>query len=457
MAITLRPRQVKAVEDIQRAYRSGFKAPILVMPTGGGKTATASVIMQMALARGRRVWFLAHLDEILKATAAKLRAEGIPYGWIAADMPGDRKQAVQVVSVFTLVNRLDRYDPPDFLIVDEAHLAVANSYQVIFEWAKAGPKFWRPGGAHLLHLTATPQRLDGRGMGEVADILIPTCSTQDLIDEQLLAPIRYFEPTVLGPDGKPAIVGDPLSHYRKHADGRPAIAFCVSNKEADEQAEAFRAAGYRTMAISGDSDPGLRDAAVEGIMSGAIDVVFNCKLWVAGVDVPAVSCIIDLSPTESVTRYLQGLGRGLRTHPGKEDLIYLDCVGNKSRHGDPTAARLWSLQGAAQGSGRVASEVPAKNCPKCFSTVHAAATHCHCGHEFEAKPRVVQKIDGELRESQLRAQEAARLEARQAQGRAKSEQELIEFARKTGKKRPELWARHVIRAHMEKERRNATR
>ena len=124
MAITLRPRQVKAVEDIQRAYRAGFKAPILVMPTGGGKTATASVIMQMAIARGKRVWFLAHLDEILKATAAKLRAEGIPYGWIAADMPGDRKQAVQVVSVFTLVNRLDRYDPPDFLIVDEAHLAV---------------------------------------------------------------------------------------------------------------------------------------------------------------------------------------------------------------------------------------------------------------------------------------------------------------------------------------------
>lgn len=455
MAITLRPRQVKAVADIQAAYRAGFKAPILVAATGFGKTATSTHLIRMALARGKRVWFLAHLDEILKATAEKLRAEGIPFGWIAADMPGDRHQAVQVVSVFTLVNRLDRYDPPDFIIVDEAHLAVANSYQEVFRWAKAGPKFWRPGGAHLLHLTATPQRLDGRGMGEVADILIPTCSTQDLIDEQLLAPIRYFEPTATGPDGKPVIVGDPLSHYRKHADGRPAIAFCVSNKEAEEQAELFRRAGYRTMAISGDSDPGLRDAAVSGIMSGAIDVVFNCKLWVAGVDVPAVSCIIDLSPTESVTRYLQGLGRGLRTHPGKQDLIYLDCVGNKARHGDPTAARLWSLQGAAQGSGRVASEVPAKTCPKCFSTVHAAATHCHCGHEFEAKPRVVQRIDGELREAELRAKEQAQREARQAQGRAKTLEELIEYGRKTGKKRPELWARFVLRSRIEKQRRTA--
>jgi hypothetical protein len=94
-------------------------------------------------------------------------------------------------------------------------------------------------------------------------------------------------------------------------------------------------------------------------------------------------------------------------------------------------------------------------CPKCFSTVHAAATHCHCGHEFEAKPRVVQKIDGELREAELRAKEQAQREARQAQGRAKSLAELIEFARKTGKKRPELWARHVMAARLAKERRTA--
>jgi superfamily II DNA or RNA helicase len=447
--VILRPRQQKAVEDIQAAYRAGFKAPILVMPTGGGKTATASVIIRMAIARGKRVWFLAHLDEILGATARKLQAEGIPYGWIAAGRAGDRKRPVQVVSVMTLARRLDRYQPPDFLIVDEAHLAVANTYQVIFEWAGAGPKHWRKGGAHLLHLTATPQRLDGRGMGEVADVLVPTCSTADLIDEGLLAPIRYFEPE-RGADGKPAIVGDPVSHYLAHARGRPAVAFCTSNKHADDMADAFRAAGLRTLAISGDSDPVLRDQALAGIQSGQLDVVTNCKLWVAGVDAPAIACVIDLAPTDSLVRYLQGLGRGLRTHPGKSDLVYLDCVGNRARHGDPTAARLWTLEGADKGSGRVASEVPTKTCPRCYSTVHAAATACHCGHVFApGAGRVVAQVDGELREVTGTAPEP--VTTRQEHGRAQTLEDLIALGRRRGHKRPELWARHVYRARLAKD------
>jgi superfamily II DNA or RNA helicase len=455
--MSLRPRQIKAVADVTAAYRAGFKAPILIAPTGFGKTHTSADIIRRALARGRRVWFLAHLDEILSATARKLQSEGIPYGWIAAGRAGDRKQPVQVVSVFTLARRLNRYEPPDFLIVDEAHLAVANTYQVIFEWAGAGPQHWRKGGAHLLHLTATPQRLDGRGMGEVADVLVPTCSTGDLIGEGLLAPIRYFEPTTTGPDGKPAIVGEPLEHYRKHAHGRPAIAFCTSNEHARENAELFSRAGYRTVAISGDSDPGLRDAAMLGIQTGQLDLVFNCKLWVAGVDVPAVSCILDLSPTESLVRYLQGLGRGLRTHPGKDDLIYLDCVGNRTRHGDPAAGRLWTLEGADKGSGRVESEVPAKTCPKCFSTVHAAATHCHCGHQFmPGAGRVVQQIDGELRE--VAAGEAPPpAQQRQEQGRTKTLEDLIALGRKRGHKRPELWARHVYQARLAKEAQSGAR
>ena len=451
--MNLRPRQTKAVDDVTAAYRAGFKAPILIAPTGFGKTHTSATIIRRALAKGKRVWFLAHLDEILGATARKLQAEGIPYGWIAAGRAGNRKLAVQVVSVFTLARRLDRYDPPDFLIVDEAHLAVANTYQEVFKWAKAGPRYHEPGGAFLLHLTATPQRLDGRGMGEVADVLVPTCSTGDLIDEGLLAPIRYFEPTTRDKDGKPAIVGDPLGHYRKHAHGRPAIGFCTSNEHAEENAELFRQAGYRTMAISGDSDPVLRDQALEGIQSGQLDLVFNCKLWVAGVDVPAVSCIIDLAPTDSLVRYLQGLGRGLRTHPGKDDLVYLDCVGNRERHGDPVAQRLWTLAGSDQGSGKVASEVPTKTCPKCFSTVHAAATNCSCGHVFVVQGRQVKQIDGDLRE--VSGDAPAPVRQSEGQWRAKTLEDLVALGRKRGMKRPEAWARFVFMARQQKELRNA--
>lgn len=447
--MSLRPRQIKAVDDVSTAYRLGFKAPILRASTGFGKTHTSATIIRRALAKGKRVWFLAHLDSILNATARKLQVEKIPYGWIAANLPGDRRQPVQIASVLTLVRRLDRYEPPDFIIVDEAHLAVADSYQEIFKWAKAGPKYWQKGGAHLLHLTATPQRLDGRGMGEIADTIIDTCSTQELINEGLLVPVRYFEPTVQGSDGKPALVGDPLSHYRKHAHGRPGVGFCVSNIEAQRNADLFRSAGYRTMAINGDSDPATRDAAERSLQAGTVDLVFNCKLWVAGVDVPAISCIIDMRPTDSLVTYLQGLGRGLRTDDGKTDLIYLDCVGNKQRHGNPTAERVWTLASAAQGSGKLKSEVSTKTCPKCFATLASISSTCMCGHIFTPTPRKIEKIDGDLVESQA-AEQAKKME-RMAQGRAQTEAELVELGRRRGYARPELWARAVYRARIAKE------
>lgn len=448
--MSLRPRQIQAIDDIVNAYRKGFKAPILRAPTGFGKTHTAATIIKRALAKGKKVWFLAHLDSILNATARKLQAEGIPYGWIAANMPGDRNQSVQIASVLTLVRRLDRYEPPGLILVDESHLAVADSYQEIFKWAKAGPKYWQKGGAHLLHMTGTPQRLDGRGMGEVADTIIDTCSTQELIDESLLVPIRYFEPIAIGEDGKPALVGDPLSHYKKHADGRAGVGFCVSNLEAEKYAQIFRDAGYKTLAINGDSDPGMRDFAERSLQSGEIDLVFNCKLWVAGVDVPAISCILDMRPTDSLVNYLQGLGRGLRTNEGKEDLVYLDCVGNKQKHGDPTAARVWTLASAAQGSGQLKSEVPVKSCPKCFATLPSIVTTCSCGHVFEIKTRKIQKIDGELVESVADAIKAKNA-VRQEQGRAQTFEDLVKIGRARGMKRPELWSKFVLRAHAAKE------
>jgi DNA repair protein RadD len=466
--MSLRPRQIQAVDDVSAAYRAGYKAPVLIAPTGFGKTHISATIIRRALAKNKRVWFLAHLKEILQATSAKLSTEGIPHAWIAAGNLSDRRQAVQVCMVQTLVRRLDRYAPPDLLIVDEAHLAVANTYQQIFEWAKAGPKHWQPGGAHLLHLTATPQRLDGRGLAEIADVLIPTCSTQDLIDEGLLAPIRYYAPKSEDLSGiksrggdfaqdelarimdKPKITGSAVAEYRKVAHGRPAVAFCVSIEHAQHVAEEFRAAGYRAVAISGESDPTERDAALTGPAGGRLDVVCNCALWVAGVDAPAVACIIMLAPTQSLTKYLQSIGRGLRTHPGKDCCVVLDHAGNLGRHGPPAAVREWTLEATEKKKGAKKSETPVKSCPSCFAVVHSAATDCGCGHHFVTEGRKLEEVEGELQAVDLTA---ARVEQRREQGRAQTEADLVALGRARGMKRPELWARHVVRARMAKEQR----
>ena len=458
MTISLRPRQAKAIEDLRAAYRAGYRSPILYAPTGFGKSATATVMIRSALDRGRSVWFLAHLRELLIDASAKLTQADIPHGWIAAGVDGDRRQRVQVAMIQTLVRRLDRHTPPDLLIVDEAHLAVAKSYQDVFAWASS---------AHRLLLTATPIRLDGRGMGEVADTIIPTCSTGDLIAEGLLSPIRYFAPSKPDLSGvrstggdyaagalaaamdKPTITGDVVSHWLRIARGRPTIVFCVSIAHAESVAEAFRQAGVRAAAVSGDTDTAVRDAALTDLQAGRLDVVCNCALWVAGVDAPCVSCIVLLAPTQSLTKYLQSVGRGLRTHPGKTDCVILDHAGNLDRHGSPTLARDWSLSGVQKRPG-TGEAVAVRTCPRCFAANPGGARVCQsCGHEFVVQGREVETVDGELAEVDAAAAKRA---ARVEQGRAKTEAELIALAKARGIRRAELWARHVLRGRAERDR-----
>jgi len=116
--VTLRLHQLKAIDDLRAAYRAGHKAPVLVMATGGGKSHTASVIIREAVAKGRSVWFLAHLREILDATSAKLTSERIQHGHIMAGRPDQPDLPVQIVMVQTAARRLGRYRKPDLIVID---------------------------------------------------------------------------------------------------------------------------------------------------------------------------------------------------------------------------------------------------------------------------------------------------------------------------------------------------
>ena len=128
MTITLRPRQHQALADLRQAYASGSRAPILVAATGFGKTATAVEIVRNAVAKGRRVWFLAHLEEILDDTTERMLAADISFGQIRSGRSVDYSSPVQVVMVQTAVSRLNELPWPDLIIIDECHLAVADSY-----------------------------------------------------------------------------------------------------------------------------------------------------------------------------------------------------------------------------------------------------------------------------------------------------------------------------------------
>jgi superfamily II DNA or RNA helicase len=105
MKTKLRPRQLKALDDLRNAYASGSRAPILVAPTGFGKTATAAEIVRLSIGKGRKVWFLAHLREILDDTSQRLKRANITHGQIRAGVHADYTKPVQVVAVQTAVRR----------------------------------------------------------------------------------------------------------------------------------------------------------------------------------------------------------------------------------------------------------------------------------------------------------------------------------------------------------------
>jgi superfamily II DNA or RNA helicase len=449
MSITLRPRQDQAVEDLRTAYRSGYRSPILVAPTGFGKTATATTIMRRSVERNRRVWFLAHLREILEDTEKRLLENGMPFGSIRAGRSADYSQLVQIVGVKSAANR-SRLPKPDLIIVDECHLAMAETYRRVIEAA---------GRPNLLGLTGTPQRLDGRGMNETFDHLVLTCSTAQLIEEGLLAPVRLFAPrladlpTLRGKDfnqeqdasilGKPAIIGDALSHWNRLCQGRRGVAFCCNVRHAQAVAEQWRRAGYRAMAVHGKSDDDDRREAIDGLRAGRLDLVACAQLWIAGVDVPEIDAVIWLRRTTSVTAWLQGNGRGLRTAPGKKDLLIIDHTDNSdpSRLDHPLIEREWSLEGKAKK--KKEQSISVKLCPKCFAAMPSANPSCsECGHVFAVAPRAeMQQIDGELVERKLELRQR-----RQEQGSAQTLEDLIAVGRRRGMKNPHGWARHVLAA-----------
>lgn len=453
MTPTLRPRQHQALDDLRTAYAQGRKAPILVAPTGFGKTATAAEIVRQAVAKQRRVWFVAHLKEILDDTSHRLTAAGISYGQIRAGRSCSLGNPVQVVGVQTAVRR-SGLPRPDLVIIDECHLAVAKSYQQMVS------DLGRPA---LLGLTATPQRLDGRGLGEMFDDLVLTCSTADLIDEELLAPIRLFAPRLADlpsrkgkefnqeEDGailsRPAIIGDALSHWNRLCAGRRGVAFCCNVAHAEGVAEQWRRAGYRAMAVHGGSDDADRREAIAGLRAGRLDLVTCAELWVAGVDVPEIDVVIWLRRTASLTTWLQGNGRGLRIAPGKGDLLIIDHTDNSdpSRLDHPLIEREWTLEGKAKK--KTEQRISVKVCPRCFAAVASQSSRCgECGHVFAVeKRRELIQVDGELVERKLEIRQR-----RAEQGRAQTLEELIEVGRRKGMKNAHGWARHVLAARQAK-------
>lgn len=450
--LTLRPYQQQAVDGIRDSYRQGNKSPLLVLPTGGGKTIVFTYIAANASARGKRVLVLVHRIELMRQTSEKLHNFGVDHGLINPLFTPQYWKSVQVASVQTLVRRLNKLAaaPPDLIIVDEAHHATAGTWRTIIE---AYPN------ALVLGVTATPCRGDGTGLGKDAggmfDDLIIGPQITDLINDGFLvspkvyAPLEqidltglrtrmgdYVKEDVERAVDKPKITGHAVDHYRRLCPGAPAVAFCVSIAHAEHVAEEFKSAGFRAVALDGSHDDDYRKRILKALATGEVQVVTSCDLISEGTDIPAIGAAILLRPTQSLGLYLQQVGRALRTCEGKEQAIILDHVGNVITHGMPDDYRAWSLDGTEKRARGAKSEptIRVNQCDNCFAVFAPAPACPQCGHVKHVQDRAPEQVDGDLKE--VSAADAALIRRQKAAevAKARSREDLEAIAKARGYK-----------------------
>jgi len=456
----LRPYQLALIDDTRQALRS-HNAVLMQLPTGGGKTAIATQMMATVAAKQRKGAFIVHRQELVDQTIRTFSDFKVPHGVISAGYPANPTFPIQICSIDTLRARLvaGRWLPRfDLLMWDEAHHVAAAGWTRVMGYY--------PNAKHV-GLTATPERLDGKGLRSNFSAMVQGPTTAQLIEDGYLAPYRAFAPSAPDLGGvhtkmgdyvrgeneaamdRPSITGDAVTHYLKLARDKRALAFCVSVAHSQHVVEQFKAVGVVAWHLDGKTERGERRQAVAAFRRGEIKVLSNVDLFGEGFDVPSADASIMLRPTKSLALYLQQCGRVLRPSEGKRAALLLDHAGNIARHGLPDDDREWSLDGRQDRRKRDGEDAvpPVRQCPRCYACHRPAPVCPGCGWKYEANARQVDQVEGVLEEVDIAA---ARHAAKVEQARAVTIEELIAVGRKRGYKSPEKWAAHLWTARLEK-------
>jgi DNA repair protein RadD len=376
--MNLRPYQIDALERLRRAMQQGARRPLLVAPTGSGKTRILAEIARRAVERGRRTLWLAHRAELIDQAAETLTALGLTVGarCSSSSVPPNPFAPVQVASVQTLLARGDR-PPADIVIADEGHhfAVAAEEYSACikdYEFVVGG--------------TATPERGDGCGLRGTFDAIVVGATVRQLIDDGYLVACEVMRPDRPLEPGK--IAQNPVDAYVSHAPGRRAIVFCKSVQLADEYAAEFTMRGIVARSISAETPLTERRMYIDAFRRGAVQVLTNCYVLTEGFDAPELSCVILARGCGSPGMYLQMIGRALRPAPGKTDALLLDLRGVSHDHGRPEDDREFSLDGRG-----IRLRDPNSYCPVCGAPRTPPDACESCGYaasgEDAAKPDVV--------------------------------------------------------------------
>jgi DNA repair protein RadD len=437
--IELRNYQHGAIGNLRVSIGAGNKRVLLQAATGAGKTIIACEMIRLAMNKQKRVIFIAHRKEIINQTSGKLDAFGINHGVIMANHSRVNNHPVQVASIQTLTRR-DK-PPADLIIIDETHLACSASFKEILNHYS---------GATVIGLTATPTRLDGKGLGEIYSDIIQVVPMAKLIEEGHLVKPRVFAPFTPDMKGikkskgdydaiqtanlmdRKEITADIVKHWQQSALDRKTIVFASSVEHSKNIVAEFIECGISAKHLDANIPATERDQTLQDWRDGQFTVLSNMGLFIEGLDVPAAACCILARPTKSLTIYLQAVGRVMRPAENKSDCIILDCAGLTYEHGFVDEAREWTLEGKAK---KPRDEMTAVHiCDEC-GAAYSKAQHPHecpeCGAKTPVEAKTVEQADVDMVEltpsivEQLRAKQIKKLELK----RCKTLDDFIELGK----------------------------
>lgn len=400
-----RPYQTHCIDMLRRSIGSGKRRPVVKVPTGGGKTKIASMIISMAEAKNpnARVLFVVDAISLIDQTVEAFASEGIyDIGVIQADHEmTDWLRRVQVASVQTLCRR--PMPKADIVFVDECHRQSKWLHGIMAkdEW-KDIP---------FIGLSATPW---AKGMAKVYDDLIIPVTMQELIDQGYLSKFRVFAPShpdltgvkvergdyqtdqlsKVMADGN--LVADLVTTWKKLAENRPTLIFCVDRAHAAKVQGEFNSAGVPCGYIDAFTDSAERRNIRAQLEAGHLKAVANVGCLTTGVDW-AIGCIVLARPTRSEMLYVQMVGRGLRVNPNIPDCIILDHADNALRMGFVTDIHHDTLDDGSRSVSRPKPrEALPKECPSCSFLRPPKVRECPaCGFVPERRSGV-EEVSGEL-------------------------------------------------------------
>lgn len=365
---TILPHQKQILDKLSVIREGGIKRNLIVAATGTGKTVISAFdykVFSEQTEGTHRLLFVAHREEILKQSILTYRSvlQDANFGdlWVGDSRPVNGIEHL-FVSVATFNSKFDNIfrdlpaDYYDYIVIDEAHHLVADSYRTIL--SKFSPRL-------LVGLTATPERMDGVSLlpdfdNQIsAEIRLPKALDEglltpfqylcisddtDLTDEELMQGDRYVATKLtekLCNRERVGLVIDRLQYYLPDERKCRALGFCATKKHAQYMAEEFLRVGLKAAYLTSDNDE-ERLALNRKLANGDINYLFVVDIFNEGVDIPEVDTVLFLRPTESLTIFLQQLGRGLRLHENKQQLTVFDFVAQLNQKYD-FASRFRSL------------------------------------------------------------------------------------------------------------------